>query len=354
VPSPFAAFNTRYNHLFRWDDDVFPRRENLAATVRDATNIALAQGSAVAVLERYTRAQRCLIRTIAAGVALHGSGAFALELGVCSSAEIVLTERDKVLSTFTKIYQDRALGEKLARALGLSKNEIEAVWSYTQANKEIASKGGWVNPSYMNKPFGSFKDGWEALTSALFKLPSFGSLGMTVTTCRTVRDAKELESIHRLPSGARLVLGCTPMKGGQRHVSSTAITMSKWTLPGAVKDSGGVLCYFGVSGVFINWLGQYSMGTDGEETLYPPETIMQVSGRMAKGFAGEFDIVILEEIPSFADSDLQSAAYFDDHTFARITDPRIINAARSSSRTTDLLALESFHEGNLEPGFFDV
>lgn len=357
MASPFAEFNRRYHFLFRWEEDVSPRRDNVAVTVRDAIDIALGAGRMAPAFARYTEAQRKLIRAVAAGVALHYSGVFAEQLGV-SGADMAVggTIVDALMKQYTGLHQDRKEGEKVARACGLRKNEIEAVWSYTQANKAVESLGeGRSNPSYMLKPFGSFKDGWGALTSALCKLPSFGRLGMTVSTFRTVRDAKEIAALKALPIGSRLVLGCTPMSGGQRHVTSTAITMSKWTIPSTVLASGGVLCYFGVSGVFINWLGQYGLGMDGGETLYPPGTVMQLSAKAtSEGYQGKVPIFVLEEIPTFDAPDLGSAEYFDDFTFRRIVDPAAITTARASARVADILDFEGDHDGPLVADFYEA
>jgi len=357
MPSPFARFNRQYHFLFRWDEDVCPRRDNLDATVRDAVDIALAFARVRPALARYSGAERELIRSIAAGIALHGSGVFAERLAI-STADLTIpgTIADRLMTRYTSLHQDRTKGEVVARALGLRKNEIEAVWAYTQANKEVEDLSGQVNPAFMMTAFGSFTNGWQALTSALSKLPSFGRLGMTVSTFRTVRNRDEIERLKALPIGSRLVLGCTPMKGGQRHVTSSAITMSKWTLPATVLQSGGVLSYFGVSGVFINWLGQYGLGMDGGETLYSPGTIMQLSAKVQRdGYDGKVPIFLLEEIPMFHEADVGSRTeYYDDYSFRRIKDPREITAARASARFFDLLDLESQHDGPLTPKFQEI
>jgi hypothetical protein len=356
VTSPFAAFNRRYHFLFRWDEDVCPRRDNIQATLADAIGVACAAGRMTDALCRRSVAEQTLIRTIAAGVALHYSGVFSKKLGI-SEQDFALDGpvADRLMKMFTLVQQGPHLRENVARSLGLRKNEIEAVWSYTQAHKELESFGaGKQNPSYMKKAFGSFASGWEALASALCKLPSFGRLGMTVSTFRTVRDAKEIDSLKALPIGSRLVLGCMPMGGGQRHVTSTAITMSKWTLPSTVMESGGVLCYFGASAVFINWLGQYQMWMDGGESLYPPGTIMQLSAKVRDGYGGKLPVFLLEEIPTFGEADLRSAQYFDDYTFKRIHDPAVITAARKSAQVSSLLDLERFHDGELAQAFFEV
>ena len=357
MPSPFARFNRRYHFLFRWEEDVAPRRDSLHDTLRDAIRIATRPGEFTDALSRFSLAEQMLIHTIAAGIALHLSGVFAEKLGI-SDRDVDLPGPlvDRLMKQYAAVQQNRDLGESMARSLGLRKNEIEAVWSYTQANKEVQEiGGGQINPSYMKKAFGSHGSGWDALTVALAKLPSFRRLGMTVPTFRTVRDAKEIQTLKALPIGSRLVLGCLPMKGGQRHITSTAITMSKWTLPAAVKESGGVLCYFGASAVFVNWLGQYQMWMDGGESLYRPGTIMQLSSRVGDdGYDGKLPIFLLEEIPTFDAKDLASTPYFDDYTFKQIKDPGVILAARKSAQDTRLLDLERFHDGELTEKFFEV
>lgn len=358
MPSPFKKFNRKYHALFR--SDFCPLRDNIRATLDDAVDIATRPGKFTDALSSHSLGEQMLIHTVAAGVALHLSGVFAEKLGI-SDADHDLPDAtiDRLMRLYSAAHRDRHLGEAMARSLGLKKNEIEAVWSYTQANKEVEDLGGGkVNPSYMKKAFGSFDSGWKALSVALAKLPSFGRLGMRVPTFRTVRNADETGMLQKLPRGSRLVLGFAPMKGGQRHVTSTAVTMSKWTLPSAVKESGGVLCYVGTSAVFINWLGQYGLGMDGGESLYPPGTIMEVVAELNNlGYAhkdGNLPIFLLREITAFAESDLSAAAYYDDHTFAPIKDASLITAARKSSQDTRWIDFERFHDGALAEAFYEV
>jgi hypothetical protein len=362
MPSPFRNFNRFYHHLYRWDEDVCPRRENVVMTTQDAADIARGASRVKAALGRYKPAERELIMTIAAGIALHCSGAFARELGVCGTLDLTVSDGgvEKLLRQYTYLQNNKEEAERVARALGLRKSEIEAVWAYTNANKEVDTFASDLNvvakenPAYMKRPYGGFKDGWAALTSALTRLPNFGRLGLTVCTFRTVRQRSEIAALSKLPLGSRLVMGCLPMKGGQRHVSSTAITMSKWTLPSAVRDAGGLLCYFGVSGVFINWLGVYSMGIDGGESLYLPGTIMQLSARArgAESFDGTEPIFVLEEVPAFSENDLKHYKFYDDFTFQQITDASLITQARQSS-TPALFDWEDEHDGKLHKSFYD-
>ena len=344
-----------YHFLFRWEEDVYPRADTLARTVSNARDIALKRNAAPVALQRYTPAQAALIRTIAAGVALHLSGAFSRLLRISSDDDVTIDEHEvaALKEIFFKLYADAKLAEQVARAVGLRKHEIEAVWSYTQANKEVAQIEGIDNPSFMQKTFGPYKDGWAALTGAMNKLPDFRKLGLTVCTMRTVRSSKETTALSRLPIGARLVLGCNPMKGGQRHVTSTALTMSKWTLPSTVKESGGVICYFGVSGVFINWLGEYTLAMDGGEVLYPFGTIMQLSSKQARGYDDGSPLFVLEEVPSFEPSNMNTTPYYDDFSFTQITSADPITAARSAARSYDMLDLGVFDDGPLAPQFFD-
>lgn len=361
MPSPFRNFNRLYHHLYRWDEDVCPRRSNVVMTTQDAADVARGASRVKAALERYKPAEQELIMTIAAGIALHCSGAFAKVLGLCDTPDLTISESgvEKLLGQYTYLYNNKKEAERVARALGLRKSEIEAVWAYTNANKEVdtfSSDQGGVskeNPAYMKKPYGGFKDGWAALASALARLPNFGRLGLTVCTFRTVRQGSEIGALSNLPIGSRLVMGCVPMKGGQRHVASTAITMSKWTIPSTVHSAGGLLCYFGVSGVFINWLGVYSLGIDGGESLYPPGTIMQLSAkaRGAEAFDGTDPIFVLEEVPTFSDDDLKHYKFYDDFTFQRITDASLITQARQSSMPA-LIDWEDQHDGKLHEAFY--
>jgi len=352
MPSPLQAFNRKYHFLFRWEEDLYPRADTVQVSTRNAYCIAQAKEAATVGLARYTTQQRVLIRSIAAGVALHLSGGFSKLLGISSDLDLGISDEavGELKDTFFALYQNARVAEQVARGFW---GEIEAVWSYTQANKEVAKIEGIDNPSFMQKSFGPYKDGWAALTGALNKLPNFGKLGLTVCTMRTVRSHEETDALARLPIGARLVLGCKAMGGGQRHVTSTALTMSKWTLPSTVESSGGVICYFGVSGVFINWLGEYTMAMDGGEVLYPFGTVMQLSAKIPKGYADALPVFVLEEVPSFQPSDFGEHAYFDDFKFKQITDVGEIEAARAEARSHDLLDLGSFSDGPLAPQFFN-
>jgi hypothetical protein len=361
MPSPFQKFNHFYHHLYRWDEDVCPRRSNVMMTTLDAVDVALEASRVKAALARYEPAAQELIMTISAGIALHCSGAFAKKLGLSKTLDLSIDEScvEKLLRQYTYLHNEKKEAERIARALGLRKSEIEAIWAYTNANKEVdqfSSDGGASkeNPAYMKKPYGSFKDGWAALTSALGRLPNFGRLGLTVCTFRTVRQGSEIAMLSKMPTGSRLVMGCLPMKGGQRHVSSTAITMSKWTIPETVHAAGGLLCYFGTSGVFINWLGVYSMGTDGGESLYPPGTIMQLSAkaRGTEAFGGVDPIFVLEEVPTFSAGDLEHYKFYDDFTFQRINDASLITHARQSSMPA-IFDWEDEHDGKLHESFYD-
>src|SRR5581483_6417489 len=99
-------------------------------------------GRMAPALARYSEAHQKLLRAVAAGVALHYSGVFAQQLGI-SDADMPVggTVVEGLMRQYMGLHQDRKEGEKVARACGLRKNEIEAVWSYTQANKAVETLG---------------------------------------------------------------------------------------------------------------------------------------------------------------------------------------------------------------------
>ncbi|MES2673642.1 MAG: hypothetical protein V4660_05350 [Pseudomonadota bacterium] len=346
MKNPFFYFNKNFHFLFRWNDYSIDRDRDLSETIGLSLKISHGGYNLVAAFAGRSSTQIELIRCISSGVTLHLTGIFSKLLGYSTSLEGVADEQ-RLLKTFNKMCTDR-IKIRCIRELGLTPHEVKSVEAYTNANKSIERfDDGTDNPYCMTKVFGPYRTGWAALSGALQKIPNFGQLGLTVTTMRTVRNKEEIDHLNKMPLGSRFVTGASIMEGGQRHFTSTAITMSKWTHPDTVRTTGGVICYFGVSGVFINWLGVQSMAVDGGEVLYPPGTIMQLSAVLTdhSGYwnGRTFEpIFLMEEIPDFERDDVTRSNYYNDLTFATLTADDILAArlmAGPKVKTADILGI---------------
>lgn len=353
MPHPLSRFDDEYCFLFRWDryPKEHQRRSMKAHAFLDAARIALETANAWAPMQTFRQERGAhaadVLKTITAGAALHLSGHSSSLTQGTPDLNVSDSNIASLKSTFNALWDHPEEGPRTdshptANAFGLSLVEQQAVAAYSSPHKNNPMLDEHlVNHYYMGKAYGGFANGWDALTSALNKLPSFGDLGLTMATFRVTRDDTETSSLANMRIGDRLVLGLAEMGMKQRHVASTSITYSVHLSPQKVADAGGMLAFFGASGVFINWLGVMSMSTDGGEVLYRPGTIMQLSAVVPGGYAGKYPIFVLEEIPSFSESDLTRTRYFDDFTFQRVRNGRLISDVRVAGQQTDILGLLS-------------
>ncbi|MEM8995435.1 MAG: hypothetical protein AAGF23_11670 [Acidobacteriota bacterium] len=176
---------------------------------------------------------------------------------------------------------------QLAEVYGLSDHELRALEAYSGPNKqeeflEYAEEPGKMvrvpNEHYMGQPFGPHKDGWEALGSAMEKVPNLGQLGLNMTTYRVPRDSTEFQAYQYLPEDSRILHGANAMDSGQKHFMSTSATYSVHLSDRKVAKSEGVTAITGESGVYMNPFGVMSTHTDGGEVLYPPGTMTRHIG----------------------------------------------------------------------------
>ncbi len=189
----------------------------------------------------------------------------------------------------TRPYGDAAKGELLT-AYHLNRYEALAIDAYSDANKNLESTNGEPNPHYMGAStgnWGHFQDGWDALSSALCKLPCLGKLGLVLTTYRAPRVQKsiyqlvEMEKLTELKVGAVLSHGVTIMDMGQLHFLSTAVTYNSHWDRGM--EVGGLIAITGYSGVYINPFGMNGW-IDGAEILYPPRICTVYEGVRPWGY----------------------------------------------------------------------
>ncbi len=201
---------------------------------------------------------------------------------------------------------------EMAAAYGLTEEELRALEAYTDANKEVERfEDGSANPRFMgqNSHWGNYRSGWRALEGALRKIPSLRALGIQATTYRIPRSKDEVDRLKMLPNGQQIVHGAYPMKGGQYHYMSTAMTYNVHLTKMNVQKRGGFVAVTGGSGYYINPFGVQSWSTDGGEILYPPGTKTRKVGDfdLPKDEDGGFSVVHLDEdeapLSSYAVSD---------------------------------------------------
>jgi hypothetical protein len=221
-------------------------------------------------------ADAMLFKSILATIELHKSGAIASLLKLAKPRE--LTEEEEKLLAVMKTPYDNKKG--LVKEYGLSPVEVHAIEAYSLPNKMDPTSKHYMGAA---KHWDPFKDGWEALDSALAKLPSLGKLGLEVTTYRATREQKESTALSQLPVETNIKHGVNKMNMGQQHYTSTALTYNVHS--GRAEEVGGMMAITGKSGVLINPFGEQGM-LDGGEILYPPNLTTRYEGQKPEGYKG--------------------------------------------------------------------
>lgn len=246
---------------------------------------------------RRGHADTLMLKSMVATALLHQSGAIARKTGFTQGDSASTEDEDREEALIAAAGQARNAKGQLIEAYGLDKHEVRAIEAYSDANKDKRKLGEKPNRHYMGhdeeRPdrWGKHGNGWQALASAMKKVPSLGDLGVELTTYRAPRARpeeplvqvhdSEMEEIARLAPGTNVVHGATVMSQGQGHYLSTAISYnSHWD---RAEQVGGLVAMTGRSGVFINPLGVQG-AIDGGEILYPPGTTTAYEGINPTGY----------------------------------------------------------------------
>jgi len=223
-------------------------------------------------------ANEIMLRSILGGYETHRSGMSGSMVRPSLVTDPVAAERGG--QAFNQAYGPETLA-LLLKQYHLSPIEAKALQAYTSPNKKERD-----NPNYMGgerdpRDWAPFANGWEALESAMSKIPSLGELGIELTTYRipraptNERDIDEPAIYRNMRPGTHIAHGHEAMPGGQHHYMSTALTYSVH-FSGA--ERGGAVGITGRSGRYINPFGVMSGSVDGGEILYPPHVNTSYEG----------------------------------------------------------------------------
>ncbi|WP_283133461.1 hypothetical protein [Rhizohabitans arisaemae] len=260
-----------------------------------------------------------LMKSILATAELHRRGATGkIQAG---KRDQLTTEENALLDVACKPYNASAKKALLA-AYKIDQYQALALDAYTNANKSIRilETTGKLNPHYMGEEpqlWGRYGDGWRALTSALYCIPTLGQLGIVLTTYRAPRIPKEVDevleivNIAKLPVETNIHHGIVTMDMGQLHYISTGISYCYHWL--RVAEVGGLVAITGVSGCYINPFGIQGW-IDGAEVLYPPKLMTVFEGMNPRGYDDgrqQFPVAHLREVRGAETGQHR----VDDHTF---------------------------------------
>lgn len=192
---------------------------------------------------------------------------------------------------------------------GLDEYEELALKAYGDANKGVKEFGyedthvKTRNPHYMfdDPMWGVYQNGWNALTSALKKLPSLGNLGLDIPTFRIEREDSKLVQFLQGTSGPLYIChGMTKdKKGGQPHFMSASIIPSSHS---NVQNSykRGLVKVMCKSARYINAFSVQGI-VDGGEVLIPPGVVTLYKGTPEKQvWMGEtVDVYVLTQVTGY-------------------------------------------------------
>ena len=198
-----------------------------------------------------------LLQSILATIELHTSGVW--HEAVINENQEVLGEEEKQILSLMQIAYDQK--HNIAKEYGLSGAELHAIECYTQPGKNKKDSQWYMGPA---KKWDSYKNGWEALETALNKLPSLRDLGLEITTYRAIRtddtSRKKVTgsgldptsaSLSRLAPETNIFHGKDAIPPfGQKHYISTGIT---YTTSHMTEDrtGQGLVAMTGGSGKYI-------------------------------------------------------------------------------------------------------
>jgi hypothetical protein len=148
-------------------------------------------------------------------------------------------------------------------AFGLTREEETALYKYSQGRKNKSD-----SPGYMER------DEWEALGSAVLKIPSMGALGKVATVFRGERTSHFTHLLRkRIGKPCYIVHGCTKTAAGVYHLASAAFTVNRHAMK--ARDLLRIIC---CSARYIQYWGMHGASLDGGEVLIPALTITYYDG----------------------------------------------------------------------------
>jgi hypothetical protein len=228
---------------------------------------------------RTGKADELMLKSILGAHELHRTGSAAKVLGQ-SPRVMDDAAAARAFDHFNAPYNKRNQA-KLVAQYHLDPAETKALKAYTSPNKADRKSEYYMWGDRSADDWKPFRTGWEALDSALAKIPSLGQLGLQITTYRvprppsSVRGTDEMEAYSHMRAGTNVRHGHDPMPGGQFHYMSTALTYNVHSR--GILDRGAV-AITGHSGRYINPFGVMSGSVDGGEVLYPHHVVTAYEG----------------------------------------------------------------------------
>ena len=175
----------------------------------------------------------------------------------------------------------------IAKMFKLDKYELFALEAYGSPLKDQPNYKYYMGTSLTWGPYGN---GWTALTSALEKLPSFGSLNLDLPLFRVERkESKLFETLRKydfMNQTVYIIHGIKKMAFGQKHLLSTSLMVSSHsTLSESYRR--GFYCYKSHTARYMNNFSAQGM-LDGGEALLLPGIVTEFKGIKKIKWQGEW------------------------------------------------------------------
>lgn len=174
---------------------------------------------------------------------------------------------------------------ELGAALKLSLLEEKALYAYSQPYKDDPEGAFFMGE---HERWGDFTTGWNALNSAVHKLPSFKELGLgnnsdeVIPAFRTERSDSNF--MRSLPDKAPCyIIHGEKSMGMTRHFASVSVMGESVHM----KENQPTLRFECPSAKYIQAFGGMSTAVDGGEALIPPALITFCNGKSSSGKYGK-------------------------------------------------------------------
>jgi len=176
--------------------------------------------------------------------------------------------------------------EVIARMYNLDQYERFALKAYGSPFKDEPTYKYYMGPS---PRWGHYGNGWIALTSALKKLPTLGSMELDLPLFRVDRaESKLFQTLRiydRYNKEIYVVHGIHTMQFGQKHLMSTSLMVSTHSAnPEAYRR--GFFCYKSHSARYMNNFSVQGL-LDGGEALMLPGVVTKFIGIKKRRWQGE-------------------------------------------------------------------
>jgi len=175
----------------------------------------------------------------------------------------------------------------IAKMFQLDKYELFALEAYGSPLKDQPNYKYYMGKSLT---WGPYENGWTALTSAMKKLPSFGSLNLDLPLFRVERkESKLFETLRKfafMNKTVYIIHGIKTMQFGQKHLLSTSLMVSSHS---AKNESyrRGFYCYKSHTARYMNNFSAQGM-LDGGEALLLPGIVTEFTGIKKRKWQGEW------------------------------------------------------------------